>query len=209
MVDQLVAIVGLALDSIEDALPTGTVTFLLSDIEGSTELLARLGDDYGPLLLQQRAILRAVVSRRGGVVVDSRADELFASFPSAPAAVAAAIESQSELASHRWPQGATVRLRMGLHSGRPTVMDGGYVGIDVHVAARVSSAAHGGQVVLTDRVVEAVRRGAIEPVPMVDLGWYTLKGVPEPWHLYQVAAAGMNASFPPLRAERAAAAPSI
>jgi class 3 adenylate cyclase len=127
-------------------LPTGTVTLLFTDIEGSTRMLRSLGDDYGAVLRAHRAILRDAVGRNGGVELGTEGDACFLAFPAAAAAVAAAAEAQVALAAADWPDGARPRVRMGIHTGSPVVVDDDYVGIDVHRAARICSAAHGGQV---------------------------------------------------------------
>ena len=121
-------------------LPHGTVTLLFTDIEGSTELLRRLGDRYGTVLDDQRRILRAVVVEHGGTVVDSRGDELFAAFPRARAGLGAAVAAQRALAEHAWPDGELLKVRMGLHTGEPALRDDGYLGLDVHRAARIAAA---------------------------------------------------------------------
>jgi class 3 adenylate cyclase len=132
------------------ALPTGQVTFLLTDIEDSTGLLRRLGDGYATLLGDLRRLLRRAVQRAGGREVDVRADELFAVFKRPASALQAAVTIQRMVLARAWPDGARVRVRMGLHTGRPTVTDGGYVGLAVHTAARICAAGHGGPVLLSD-----------------------------------------------------------
>src|SRR5438128_4654854 len=135
------------------ALPTGFVTLLMTDIEDSTVLLRRLGDRYGALLNDVRGILRAAVSRASGREIDARADEFFAVFARATAAIEAAVAIQRALASRVWTDnladGLEVRVRVGIHSGRPTLTDVGYIGLAVHTTARVCSAAHGGQIVIS------------------------------------------------------------
>ena len=151
------------------ALPTGFVTFLMSDIEDSTVLLRKLGDRYGALLNDVRGILRTAVARAGGREIDARADELFAVFERAPAAIEAAVAIQRELGDRAWAERVEVRLRIGIHSGRPTLTDAGYIGLPVHTTARLCSAAHGGQIVVSgatravDRHVGAERRAVPEP----------------------------------------------
>jgi class 3 adenylate cyclase len=124
-------------------LPTGTVTFLFTDIEGSTKLLKSLGDDYAGILTDHRDILRAAFQKWNGHKVDSQGDSFFIAFPRAADAVAAAAESQRSLNQHEWPDMVEVRVRMGLHTGEPEVGPTGYVGMDVHRAARISEAGHG------------------------------------------------------------------
>ena len=125
-----------------EPLPQGTITFLFTDIEGSTRLLERLGRDrYGRLLEEEREVLRAAVEAGGGAEVDATGDSLLAVFASASAAVAAAVAAQRALAGKRWPADAEVRVRMGLHTGEPRLTDEGYVGLDVHKGARIAAAA--------------------------------------------------------------------
>ena len=177
-------------------LPHGTVTLLLTDIEGSTQLLQRLGDDYASALEDQRRILRAAVAEQGGTEIDCRGDELFAAFPRARLAVAAAVAAQRALASHTWPRGDTLKVRMGLHTGEPALRDDGYLGLDVHRAARISAAAHGGQVLISQTTHELIGDADIE---FLDLGVHELKDIPRPEHLFQVVVPGMTRDFQPLR----------
>ena len=127
-------------------LPTGTVTFLFTDIEGSTRLLRELRDQYATVLADHRAILRAAFDRWRGVEIDTQGDAFFVAFSRAVDAIGAAVEAQRTVAAHVWNHGATVRVRMGLHTGEPAIGPTGYVGMDVHRAARICSAGHGGQV---------------------------------------------------------------
>lgn len=180
-------------------LPKGHVTFLLTDIESSTELLARLEDGYGPLLIEVRRLLRATVRRSGGREVDARADEMFAVFERAPAALEAALAIQRAVATRMWPSGADVRLRIGLHRGRPTLTETGYIGLAVHTAARVCSAAHGGQIVLSAAARDASMESLAQGVGIRSLGSWRLHGLPEPVDLFQVEAADLPADFPPPR----------
>ena len=131
-------------------LPTGTVTMLFSDIEGSTALLSRLGDRYAEALSAQRAILRGAIGGSRGRELGTEGDSFFVVFESAGDAVRCCVAAQRALASHEWPGGVMVRVRMGLHSGAPARHEDGYVGMDVHRAARIAAAAHGGQVVLSE-----------------------------------------------------------
>ncbi len=131
-------------------LHTGTVTFLFTDIERSTQLLNELGDDYGELVRDHRQIVREATARAGGVEVDTQGDAFFFSFPRARDAVVAAAQAQRSLGAHAWPQDVDVKVRMGLHTGEPTVGDEGYLGLDVIRGARICGAAHGGQVLLSD-----------------------------------------------------------
>src|SRR5215208_3119952 len=142
-------------------LPTGHVTFLLTDIEGSTELLARLEDQYAGLLTDVRRRVRAAVRHAGGREVSARGDDVFAVFEAAPAAVEGALAIQRAMRAGAWPEGRDVRLRIGLHRGRPTLTETGYVGLSVHAAARICFAAHGRQIVMSS----AVRAAVIESLP--------------------------------------------
>jgi class 3 adenylate cyclase len=180
-------------------LPSGYVTFLLTDIEGSTSLLHRLGDRYAALLADVRAIIRGSVHRAGGREVDARADEFFAVFDRAPAALEAALGIERTVRGRAWPDGVQVRLRTGIHSGRPTLTDAGYVGLAVHTVARICSAAHGGQILLSAAARDAVGQSRPTGIRFRSLGSHRLRGLREPQTLFQVAAAGLTAHFPPPR----------
>src|SRR3954467_11928331 len=177
-------------------LPTGTVTFLLTDIEGSTALLRRLGDDYAGLLRDVRACTKKAVGDAGGRPVDSHGDEFFAVFERPDAAVRAAIDLFAELRGWAWPGGAEVLVRAGIHGGRPTLTDTGYVGISVHTVARICSVAHGGQIVFSSPAGDGA---APTGVRYHSLGEHRLAGLPKPEALYQVRADGLRRRFPPLR----------
>jgi predicted ATPase/class 3 adenylate cyclase len=177
--------------------PSGTVTLVFSDIEGSTRLLRRLGDGYAEQLAQHRALLRRAFESNGGYVVEGEGDAFFVAFRSAADAVAGAAEAQRALAGHEWPEGNEIRVRIGLHTGEPRLIDGRYVGLDVHQAARVTAAAHGGQVLLT----EASRALLGEDVELRDLGEHVLKDLSGPHRLYQLEIEGLPGDFPPLNTE--------
>ncbi len=181
------------------ALPTGFVTLLMSDVEGSTALLHRLGDRYGDVLSAVRGIVRAAVSRGGGREVDARADEFFAVFERAGGAVEAAAAVQRALGERRWPNDLAVRVRIGIHSGRPTLTDVGYIGLAVHTAARVCAAAHGGQILISGETIAAVERSAPTGVRFRSLGRHRLPGLAGAAVLFQVEADGLPVSFPPPR----------
>ncbi len=166
-------------------LPEGTVTFLFTDIEGSTALLRERGDDYPELLAEHRRLLREAAERHGGVVFGSEGDALFMAFGTAPEAVAAAREGQQVLAA------LPLRVRMGVHTGEPAIADGDYVGLDVHRVARIASSAHGGQVVVS----RPAREAADDVTTFTDLGEHRLKDIPEPEWLFQAG----EGEFPPLR----------
>ena len=196
-----------ATSAIAAKLPTGFVTLLMSDIEASTALLRRLGDTYGPLLDEVRDLVRRAASRAGGREIDARADEFFAVFERAGAAVEAAVAVQRALADHAWPDGATVRVRIGIHSGRPTLRDSGYIGLAVHTTARVCSAAHGGQIVVSAATRAAIAESPPAGVRFRGLGRHRLPGLPEPEPLFQVQASGLRTSFPRPRAGRSTVRP--
>src|SRR5215216_1569998 len=180
-------------------LPRGQVTFLLTDIEGSTELLARLDDQYAPLLADVRRRVGAAVRHAGGREVSARGDDVFAVFEAAPAAVEAAVAIQRAMRAGAWPEGRDVRLRIGLHRGRPTLTDTGYVGLSVHAAARICFAAHGGQIVLSAPVRSGIFDSLPEGVRLRGLGAWRFRGLPEPIEMFQAQAADLPADFPPLR----------
>jgi class 3 adenylate cyclase len=180
-------------------LPHGQVTFLLTDIEGSTELLARLGDQYASLLTEVRRRVGAALRRFGGHEVSARGDDVFAVFESAPAAMEAALAIQRAMQAGGWPGGVDVRLRIGLHRGRPALTNTGYVGLSVHAAARICFAAHGGQIVMSAPVRAAVLESLDEGVSLKGLGRWRFRGLPEPVEVFQVDAPDLLADFPPLR----------
>jgi class 3 adenylate cyclase len=180
-------------------LPTGEVTFLLTDIEDSTGLLRRLGDGYAGVLADVRRLLRRAVQRSGGREVDARADELFAVFERPAGALEAAVAIQRRVASRAWPGRAGVRVRIGLHTGRPTLTDSGYVGLAVHTAARICAAGHGGQILLSRATVRAVEASAPVGVGFRALGAHRLHGLPEAEPLFQLEAPDLASRFPPPR----------
>ncbi|MGH2725202.1 MAG: ATP-binding protein [Actinomycetota bacterium] len=184
---------------IDASLPTGTITFLFSDIEGSTKLLNRLGRDYPRLLEDHQRLLREAFAAGRGVEVATEGDSFFVVFPSAAHAVASAIAAQRALAGHSWPEGAEVRVRMGLHTGEAVLGADNYVGIDVHRAARIAGAGHGGQVVLSQATRALVEQSLPEGATLRDLGEHRLKDLAHPERLFQVAAEGLRSEFPPPR----------
>jgi class 3 adenylate cyclase len=181
-------------------LPSGFVTMLLTDIEGSTSLLDRLGDRYGDLLGEVRTLLQDGARRLDGSVVETRADEFFAAFESPGAALSTAVAVQRELLDRRWPDDLVVRVRIGIHSGYPKLSDANYIGMAVHTAARVSGAAHGGQILVSGDTREALKGLIPEGVAFRRLGEYRLRGLPAPVVLHQVRAKGLATRFPPPRA---------
>ncbi|MBE9479283.1 MAG: AAA family ATPase, partial [Chloroflexi bacterium] len=182
----------------EDELPSGTVTFLFTDIEGSTLLLSKLGDDYVNLLADQRRILREVFTRHDGQEVDTQGESFFVSFGRASQAVSAAAEIQRALPANEWPGGVEVRVRMGLHTGEPLTWDEGYVGMDVHRAARIAHTGHGGQVLLSATTAPLVRGELPEGVALLDLGRHRLKDMKYPERITQLVIDGIPSEFPPL-----------
>ena len=189
------------------ALPTGFVTLLMTDIEASTVLLRKLGDRYGALLNDVRGILRAAVSRADGREIDARADEFFAVFERATAAAEAAVAIQRELGTRAWPDDLAdsrgePRVRVGIHSGRPTLTDLGYIGLAVHTTARVCSAAHGGQIVVSAATRVAIGASAPTGIRFRSLGRHRLPGLPDAERLFQVQAQGLRVKFPRPRTGR-------
>ncbi|MGA9534233.1 MAG: ABC transporter substrate-binding protein, partial [Anaerolineales bacterium] len=182
----------------DQELPSGTVTFLFTDIEGSTQLLQQLGDEYADLLTGQREILRQVFADWDGLEVDTQGDAFFYSFPRARQALNAAVEAQRMVSAHKWPHGADVRIRMGLHTGEPARTGGGYVGMDVHRAARIAHAGHGCQILLSETTTALVVDQLPEGAQMVDLGRHRLKDLPRPERISLVILEGAATDFPPL-----------
>jgi predicted ATPase/class 3 adenylate cyclase len=180
--------------------PTGTVTFLFTDIEGSTRLVARVGDAaYEALLATERRLVLDAAEAAGGVPFGSEGDAHFVAFGSASAAVRGAVAAQLALATYPWPDGESIRVRMGIHAGEVRLVDGDYVGFEVHRAARVAAAAHGGQVLVSG----PARSIAGDPggeITLRDLGEHQLKDVATPERLFQAEGPGLRTAFPPLRA---------
>jgi class 3 adenylate cyclase len=185
-------------------LPRGQVTFLLTDIEGSTELLGRLGEEYARLLTGIRRLVRAAVRQAGGREVSARGDDVFAVFESASASLEGALAIQRAMRATAWPEESDVRLRIGLHRGRPELTDTGYVGLSVHAAARICFAAHGGQIVMSAAVQAALDEPLPDGVSLSTLGTWRFRGLPEPVEIFQVDAPDLLADFPPLRSAVAA-----
>jgi predicted ATPase/class 3 adenylate cyclase len=180
-------------------LPSGTVSLFFSDIEGSTALLDRLGIAYTDALDGHRRIMRRAWSAHDGTEIGTEGDSFFVVFRGADGAVAAAVEAQRELDAYSWPADERLRVRIGLHTGSPRVHDGGYVGMDVHRAARIASSAHGGQVVLSSVTADMTRAGLPVGVTLRDLGIHQLKDIATPEHLWQLEIEGLQADFRPLR----------
>jgi len=181
------------------SLPTGFVTFLLTDIENSTALLRQLGDRYANLLHEVRGVIRRAVIEFGGWEIDARADEFFAVFERTEKSIEAAVSVQRALGELSWPDDLEVRVRVGIHRGRATLAENGYIGLSVHTAARVSSAGHGGQIVVSCDAQHAVEQSLPAGVRLLSLGRHRLRGLATAEQLFQVAGEGLLADFPPLR----------
>ncbi|MGZ9235638.1 MAG: adenylate/guanylate cyclase domain-containing protein, partial [Anaerolineales bacterium] len=181
-------------------LPLGTVTFLFTDIEGSTRLLQHLGDKYTMVIMEHDQLLRDVWQKHHGSVVGTQGDSFFVAFPRAVDGINAAVQAQRSLAAHPWTDGVNVRVRMGLHTGEPQISASeNYVGIDVHRAARIAAAAHGGQVLISQATHDLVSKELPEGVTLRDLGEHRLKDLRQPKHLYQLVIADLPSDFPPLK----------
>jgi class 3 adenylate cyclase len=173
-------------------LPGGTVTFLFTDIEGSTRLLQQLGDAYGDVVRDHRQLLREHLGEKGGTEVDTQCDVFFYSFPRARDAVAGAVAAQRGLADHEWPDGAEVNVRMGLHTGEPSVGDEGYLGLDVVRAARICTVAHGGQILLSESTRALLGSAMPDDVSVFPLGERQLRSIDEPERIYELAIVGLH-----------------
>jgi predicted ATPase/class 3 adenylate cyclase len=181
------------------SLPTGTVTFLFTDIEGSTRLVQEVGDRWGDLLAEHCQIMREAIASAHGVELGTEGDSFFAVFANAPDAVAATARAQQALAGHSWPDDAPVRVRMGLHTGEGRLGGDNYIGIDVHRAARIAASAHGGQVVVSDATRSLTQENLPHGVSLRTLGAHRLKDLATPERLFQLDIAGLPAEFPALR----------
>jgi DNA-binding NarL/FixJ family response regulator/class 3 adenylate cyclase len=179
-------------------LPHGTVTLFFTDVEGSTKLLQRLGDEYARVLGDHRRLLRDCVESREGHVVDHRGDEFFVVFQDAAGAAEAAMAAQRAFARHDWPAGIDLRVRMGLHTGEPNVRDDAYFGLDVHRAARIAQAGSGGQILVSKRTRDALDSSH----DVEDLGEHELPGIDRPERLFQLSVPGLPSRFPPLSTAR-------
>jgi DNA-binding NarL/FixJ family response regulator/class 3 adenylate cyclase len=179
-------------------LPAGTVTLVFTDVEGSTQLVHKLGRRYEQVLADHRRLFHEAVSAADGRIVDHRGDEFFLVFEDARRAADAIVAAQRALAEHDWPDGVDVRVRVGMHTGEPTARDEGYFGIDVHRAARICQAGSGGQVLVSHRTREELNAGH----EVVDLGEHELPGLPDPERLYQLNVPGLPTDFAPLTTAR-------
>jgi class 3 adenylate cyclase len=183
-------------------LPSGTVTFVFTDIEGSTQLLQELGDEaYGRVSADHRRLVRETFGARGGMEIDTQGDAFFFSFPRARDAVAAAVDAQRALRDHKWPGGSEVRVRMGLHTGEPHVGVEGYLGLDVVRAARISAAGHGGQILISETTRALLGNQLPEGVAVHDLGQQHLKDVQHE-HIYELTVDGRSLAGQPLKTQK-------
>lgn len=180
---------------------SGTITFLFTDIEGSTHLLDYLGDHYALVLEKHHELLRAAIQKWNGHEVDTQGDAFFVTFNRALDAVQCAAEAQRALATYSWPEGRGVRVRMGLHTGEPLIASTGYVGMDVHRAARIGDAGHGGQVLLSQSTRELVIQDLPTGLTIRELGEHRLKDLKYPTPIYQLVIEGLPADFPALRTQ--------
>jgi DNA-binding NarL/FixJ family response regulator/class 3 adenylate cyclase len=179
-------------------LPHGTVTLMFTDVEGSTQLLQRLGDRYAHVLDDHRRLFHDAVEREQGVVVDQRGDEFFVVFADAERAAAAAVAAQKAFAEHEWPTDTQLRVRIGMHTGEPAVRGHTYFGLDVHRAARICQTGSGGQILLSQRTRDSLDAGH----ELEDLGDQQLPGIDRAERLFQLNAPGLPQRFPPLSTAR-------
>jgi class 3 adenylate cyclase len=169
---------------------------LMTDVEGSTALVQRLGDQYGELINEVRGILKSTAVKMLGQVVESRADDFFAVFERPRAALDAAVTIQRELQERSWEEDLKVLVRIGVHSGYPTLNDSNYIGLAVHATARICAAAHGGQILVSGDTREATKGLPADGLRFRSLGEYRLRGLPDAVPLFQLAAKGLGSSFP-------------
>ncbi|HET9410748.1 MAG TPA: adenylate/guanylate cyclase domain-containing protein [Candidatus Dormibacteraeota bacterium] len=181
------------------SLPIGTVTFLFTDMEGSTRLMQELGDRYVQAQIAHHEILRAAFRSGDGRELRTEGDSFFCVFESALDACGAAAEAQRNFASHEWPDGKPIRVRIGLHTGEAPLVGNEYIGLDVHHAARVMACAHGGQVVISEATRSLVESGLGDGLSLRDLGLHRLKDLARPERLFQLVIEGVPDTFPALR----------
>ena len=181
------------------AQPSGTITFLFTDIEGSTRLLELMGNQYAVALSEHHEIMRAAIQKWNGREVDTQGDSFFVTFSRALDAVQCAVSAQQALTSHGWPQGESLRVRMGLHTGEPLIASTGYVGMDVHRAARIGDAGHGGQILLSQTTRELIIQDLPNGMTIRDLGEHRLKDMKYPASIYQLVIEGLPSDFAPIR----------
>ncbi|HJP64893.1 MAG TPA: adenylate/guanylate cyclase domain-containing protein, partial [Actinomycetota bacterium] len=181
-------------------LPTGIVTFLFTDIEGSTNLARTLRDRWQGVLEEHQQILRAAIRDHSGVDVRTEGDAFFAVFEGAAEAVAAAVQAQRGLAAHEWPPDGPIRVRIGMHTGEGRLGGDDYLGLDVHLAARIAAAGHGGQVLVSDATRALVADRLPDGVRVQTVGTFRLKDFPGPERIHELEIAGLPSQFPPLKA---------
>lgn len=182
------------------SLPTGTLTFLFTDIEASTRLLQQLGDAaYAHVLADHRRLLRIAFAERDGQELETQGDGFLLAFPRARDAVLAAVEAQRKIFNYPWPTGVSVRVRIGIHTGEPIAGVEGYVGVDIHRAARICSAGHGGQILLSQTTRDLVAESVPEGVSLRDLGEHRLKDLAHAQHLFQVVVPDLPGNYPALK----------
>ena len=189
-------------------LPSGTVTFVFSDIEGSTGLLKQLGEGYDAVLSNHRRLMRESFTERGGVEIDTQGDAFFFAFPRARDAVEAAVEAQRAHAAHEWPDGCAVQVRMGLHTGEPAVGSEGYLGLDVVRAARLCTAGKGGHVLLSDTTRALVGASLPDGVSIFPLGERRLKDIDEPERIFELEIEGAAPPVPAAEPEEHGTVPA-
>jgi class 3 adenylate cyclase len=188
-------------------LPGGTVTFVFTDVEDSTELLKRLGDDYRDVLTQHRRIVRDTFTTRDGIEIDTQGDAFFFVFTRARDALDAAVDAQRAHAAATWPGDVTVRVRMGLHTGEPAVHEEGYVGLDVVRAARICTMGRGGQILLSETTRALLGSGLPDGVSVFPLGQRHLRGLDEPERVFEIAIDGLGRAEVAIAEEAPAPAP--
>lgn len=191
-------------ESVDASQPSGTVTLVFTDIEGSTSLLQTLGDRYPEVLADHHRLIREAFSKHGALERGSAGDGLYFVFQAAGSAVQAAVDGQLAVAEWSWPDGAQVRDRMGLHTGEPVRGTEGYIGLDVHRAARICAAGHGGQILISQTTRDLVAGQLRPPLGVIDLGAHRLRSLDgPPQRLFQVTGPGLVAEFPPPRTSEA------
>jgi class 3 adenylate cyclase len=186
----------------DPTLPTGVVTLLFTDLEGSTQLVQQLGDRYAEVLRRVRRVIRSTVLAQAGRMVEVRADETFSVFEQVTSAVKTGIDMQRELALKSWPGDAPIRVRAGIHTGAISMEEGGYIGLAVHAAARICEAAHGGQVVMSSDSKEAMGDDMPADLHLRHLGRHRLAGLTDLVSLYQLEGEGLITEFPRLRSSK-------
>jgi class 3 adenylate cyclase len=180
-------------------LPTGTVTFMFTDVEGSTRLLRDLGEAYGAVQNDHMRLMRKAIAEGGGTEIRTEGDAFFVVFPTAAGAVRAAVEAQRSFDTHPWTHGTPLRTRMGIHTGEGHLGGDDYLGIDVNRAARIAAAGHGGQVLVSEATRVLVADALPEGVSLRDLGEHRLKDFDAPRRIHQLVIDELAADFPPLK----------